>query len=273
MAKPLDELNELLEKRFYKFDLQAVRIMLGAAKSHYLDSLDPVWLLLLGPGSTGKTTMLNLLTGLDQAETFDILNEKEFLKWMKYGFLEMFASIEREGNVDTIRGNTLFVYDNVEDPFPKPSILHLLQQLHAGELRQTVETKEKIWKGKVTIIGASKPVPLPEILREEFLQVKLRTSTDRGRGVKTIKQMLHPQETPADLRRVVKKLFDASPSSPIPTLSAEQEQRIRDSFPDTTPQLAALAQGIAALQGQDQVEDQDIQDALRVGKDTKGDEE
>ena len=119
MSKPLDELNELLEKRFYKFDLQAVRIMLGAAKSHYLDSLEPVWLLLVGRGSSGKTTMLDLLTGLDQAETFDILNEKDFLKWMKYGFLKMFPS-EREGNVDTIRGNTLFVYDNAENPLPKP---------------------------------------------------------------------------------------------------------------------------------------------------------
>ena len=126
MSKPLDELNELLEKQFYNFDLQAVRILLGAAKSHYLDSLEPVWLLLVGPGSTGKTTMLKLLTGLDQAETFDILDEEAFLKWMKYGFLEMFPS-EREGNVDTIRGNTLFVYNNVEDPFPKPTILHLLQ--------------------------------------------------------------------------------------------------------------------------------------------------
>jgi len=251
MAKPLDELNELLEKRFYKFDLQAVRILLGAAKSHYLDSPDPVWLLLVGPGSSGKTTMLNLLTGLDQAETFDILDEEAFLKWMKYGFLEMFPS-EREGNVDTIRGNTLFVYDNVEDPFPKPAILHLLQQLHAGELRQTVDTKEKIWKGKVTIIGASRQVPLPDALREEFLQLKLRTSTDPGRGVKIMKQI------------------DASSSAPVPTLSAEQEQRIRASFPDAAPQLAALAKGIAALQGQDQVEEQDIQDALRIGKDTKG---
>ncbi len=272
MSKLLDELNELLETRFYKFDLQAVRIMLGAAKSHYLDLPDPVWLLLVGPGSSGKTTMLKLLTGLDQVETFDILNEKAFLNWIESGFLKMFAS-EREGNVDTIRGNTLFVYDHVEHPFPKPAILSLLQELHTGEFRRTVKTREKIWKGKVTIIGASKPVPLPEILREEFLQVKIQTSTDPGRGVKTIKQMGHEKPTPADLRRVVKKLFDGDPSSPVPTLSAEQEQRIRDSFPDTTPQLAALAQGIATLQGQDQVEEQDIQDALRVGNDTKGDEE
>jgi hypothetical protein len=272
MTKPLDELNELLEKQFYNFDLQAVRIMLGAVKSHYLDSLEPVWLLLVGPGSSGKTETLKLLTGLDQAQKLDVFNEEAFLKWMKYGFLEMFPS-EREGNVDTIRGNTLFVYDNVEDPFPKPAILSLLQELHTGEFRRTVKTKEKIWKGKVTIIGASRPVPLPDVLREEFLQVKLRTSTDPGRGVKTLQQMGHAKPTPADLRRVVKKLFDAPPSSPMPTLSAEQEQRILDLFPDTAPQLAALAQGIATLTGQDQVEEQDLQDALRVGKDTKGDEE
>jgi hypothetical protein len=40
MSKPLDELNELLEKWFYKFDLQAVRILLGAA-SPCLPLFDP----------------------------------------------------------------------------------------------------------------------------------------------------------------------------------------------------------------------------------------
>jgi hypothetical protein len=111
---------------------------------------------------------------------------------------------------------------------------------------------------------------LPDALRKEFLQLKLRTSTDPERGVKAMEQIDQAQEIRAELRSVVKKLFDASSSAPMPTLSAEQEQRILDSFPDTAPRLAALAKGIAALQGQDQVEEQDIQDALRVGKDTKG---
>ena len=88
-----------------------------------------------------------------------------------------------------------------------------------------------------------------------------------------MEQIDQAQEIRAELRSVVKKLFDASSSAPMPTLSKEQEQRILDSFPDATPQLAALAKGIAALQGQDQVEEQDLQDALRVGKDTKGDGE
>ena len=145
-------------------------------------------------------------------------------------------------------------------------------RLREGEIIDEVIKEVDVGGYDVTIIGASRPVPLPDALREKFLHVKLRTSTDPERGVKTLQQMGHEKPTPADLRKVIKKLFDASSSAPVPTLSEEQEQRIRASFPDTAPQLAALAKGIAALQGQDQVEEQDIQDALRVGKDTKGDE-
>jgi len=272
MSNPLDELDELLEKWYHKFDLQAVRIMLGAAKFHYLDLGDPVWLLL--EGASGKTTMLKLLTGLDQAQKLGIFDEKAFLNEKDGdGFLERFASIEEEGNVYTIRGNTLFVYDNIEYPLPKPAIVRLLQQLHAGEFRRIFKNKEKIWKGKVTIIGASRPNlynPLPDALREEFLQVKL--GTDRGQGValKAIEQIPHGNQIDAALRSVVRKLFDASPSSPAPTLSKEQEKRLWDLFPDAAPQLVAIAKGIAALQRRDKVEEQDLKDALRVGKDTKG---
>ena len=57
-SEPLDELYELLKKRFHKPDLQAVRIVLGTANYHYLNPPYPVapWALPEKPhGDAGAT--------------------------------------------------------------------------------------------------------------------------------------------------------------------------------------------------------------------------
>ena len=41
---PFAPLREVLERWFYKPDLQAIRIVLGTIKSHYLNLGDPAWL-------------------------------------------------------------------------------------------------------------------------------------------------------------------------------------------------------------------------------------
>ena len=69
---PFAQLNELLKKWYYKPDLQAVRIVLGAARTHYLNLGDPVWLFLVAPPGSGKTTMNIMATsGLSPSVCFE----------------------------------------------------------------------------------------------------------------------------------------------------------------------------------------------------------
>jgi pantothenate kinase-related protein Tda10 len=51
------EFNSVLEKWFYKPDLQAIRVVLGAIEAHYLKVGDPAWLFLVAPPGSGKSTM------------------------------------------------------------------------------------------------------------------------------------------------------------------------------------------------------------------------
>jgi len=63
---PLQDLYDHLEKWFYKPDLQATRIILGTAYSHYLPSKAPTWLFVVGPPSSGKTAIsITALQGLE----------------------------------------------------------------------------------------------------------------------------------------------------------------------------------------------------------------
>ena len=50
-------LNKILSEYFYKPDFQAIRIVLGTIKAHYLNIGDPAWLFAVAPPGTGKTTM------------------------------------------------------------------------------------------------------------------------------------------------------------------------------------------------------------------------
>src|SRR5438093_7074938 len=55
-ASPLDTLETTVRKCFFKPDFQAIRIVLGAMKSHYLNIGDPAWIFHIAPPATGKTT-------------------------------------------------------------------------------------------------------------------------------------------------------------------------------------------------------------------------
>ncbi|MDA2931173.1 hypothetical protein MYX84_14720, partial [Acidobacteria bacterium AH-259-O06] len=70
------QLNERLEKWFYQPDLQAMRIVLGTAKAHYLNIGDPAWLFVVAPPGTGKTTTSIMSTsGLPEVVTLGDVSE------------------------------------------------------------------------------------------------------------------------------------------------------------------------------------------------------
>lgn len=61
MKKLMDHISE----SFYKPDLQATRIILGTAFAHYFPRVDPIWLFVVGPPSSGKTAItIEGLSGL-----------------------------------------------------------------------------------------------------------------------------------------------------------------------------------------------------------------
>jgi Mg-chelatase subunit ChlI len=133
------------------------------------------------------------------------------------------------------------------------------------------------------------------VLGERFLQVRWHRPVSEEAGVWAIRQQGNEEEMQNSLRTVVRRVFDKSAKKP-PRLSELMQHRIaslaeiiaiarthvyRSSYgsreieyaPESEANtriskgLAAISKGIAALHGRAEVEEQDLQDAFRVGLD------
>ena len=169
MSKSFDQLNNCLEKWFYQPDLQAIRIVLGTAKAHYMNIGDPAWLFVVAPAGTGKTTTsIMSACGLPEVVTLGDVTENTFLsgffKHKDPGVLEKLGKTSQEGDIYTSQGNALFLLKDFTTVLSmrrekRKAILSQLREIHDGEFKRSFGTGEtKIWRGRVTIIGAVTPV-------------------------------------------------------------------------------------------------------------------
>ena len=308
---PFSQLNEQLTTWYYKPDLQATRIVLGAVKAHYLDIGDPAWLFVVAPPGTGKsTTSIMSACNLPEVVTIGDLSSNTFLSGFyghkDPGLLEKLGPTEQDGDTYISWGNGVLL---VKD-FPtvlsmrretRNAILSQLREIHDGEFRRDFGTGEtKIWRGRITVIAAVTPAldrrySIFTTLGERFLQVRWHRPDSSEAGEWAIKQQGNETEIKAGLQEAVERIFKQAPSKP-PTLGRRMTRRIasfaevvavarthvyREGFgsrdieyiPESEANtriakgLAAIARGVAALNGRKGVAEQDLQDALRVGLD------
>lgn len=153
-SEPLDELYELLKKRFHKPDLQAVRIVLGTAISHYLNPPYPVWLSVVAPEEVRKA-MVAMLSGLPRVVRIDSVNENSFLSECsgdKCGILQETGKTSGGNGVYRVTGDAIFLVSDLA--LQNSTTLRQLKQIHDGRLEETTRTGRKyIWEGRVTIIA------------------------------------------------------------------------------------------------------------------------
>lgn len=183
----------------------------------------------------------------------------------------------------------------------RAEILAQLREIHDGEFRKSFGTGEtKIWRGRATIIAAVTPVidrhySVFNVLGERFLQVRWHRPDSPEAGQRAIQQQGMEKIIRKQLRAAFKSLFEAETDTP-PTMSSKSERRLanlaelvaiarthvfRGSYgnreieyvpePEANTRiskgLAAIAKGIAALNGREVVAEQDLQDVFRVALD------
>ncbi len=107
---PFRPLREVLERWFYKPDLQALRIAMGTIKAHYLKIGTPAWLFVVAPPGTGKTTMsIMSACGLQEVQALGDVTENTFLSGFHGhkdpGLLEKLGPTTQEGHIYTTSGN------------------------------------------------------------------------------------------------------------------------------------------------------------------------
>ncbi len=235
------KLNERLVKWFYQPDLQAIRIVLGTAKAHYLDIGDPAWLFVVAPPGTGKTTTsIMSACGLPEVVSLGDVSENTFLsgfyKHKEPGVLEKLGKTTEEGNTFITKGNALFLLKDFTTVLSmrrekRKGILSQLREIHDGEFKRTFGTGEtKIWQGRVTIIAAVTPIldrhySIFTTLGERFLQVRWHRPNSHEAGEWAIRQQGNEAEIQEGLQEAVEEIFEQS-SKDAPALGVRMIRRI-----------------------------------------------
>ncbi len=179
-------------------------------------------------------------------------------------------------------------------------ILSQLREIHDGQFRRDFGTgATKIWNGRVSIVAAVTPVldryySIFSTLGERFMQVRWHR-TDEQAGEWAIDQQGRGEQMRKELSEAVRGIFDRSTNGEV-VLPKAMRRRIaslaeivalarthifRNGYgnreiehvpePEANTRLsqglAAIAKGIAALNRRNEVAEDDLRDAFRVGMD------
>jgi hypothetical protein len=223
------------------------------------------------------------------------------------GLLEKLGPVTEEGQTYTTNGNAVLLVKDFTTVLSmrhekRSAILGQLREIHDGEFKRDFGTGvSKIWRGRVTVIAAVTPVldryySIFSVLGERFLQVRWHRPDSPEAGQWAIDQQGSEGAIRQEARDSIQQIFKWAHRR-APLLTGEQGKRIAslaevvalgrthvfrsgygnreiEYVPESeantriSKALAAIARGIAALHGREAVEEQDLQDALRVGFDS-----
>jgi len=156
----------VLQRRFYKPDVQAIRIVLGTIQAHYLNIGDPAWLFVVAPPGTGKSTMsIVAASGLPEVVTLSDFTENTLLSGFyghqQPGLLEKLGTPTQVGQTYTTEGRGLLLAKDFTTVLTmrrekRAAILSQLREIHDGEFKRTFGTGvTKIFTGFFRIPSAS----------------------------------------------------------------------------------------------------------------------
>lgn len=195
-----DELSKLLSSWFYSPDLDALRVVLSVYVSHLLiqEEREPVWILIIGPPSTGKTSFLcHVISGLPFIKKVADLSGASFISGLavkKGGSSLLFdlAAIGDSKNKSdkSIKTHGVLIFPDFsslvsQKQETRAEIMAKLRQIHDGEYNPSKGTVTKGWEGKVSVIAAVTEAieqmwAVQRELGDRFVQIRW----DRGDGEK-----------------------------------------------------------------------------------------
>jgi hypothetical protein len=235
------DLNSVLQTHFFEPDLQAIRIVLGTIKAHYLNIGDPAWLFVVAPPGSGKTTLSIMgAAGLPQVIPLSEFTENTFLSGFhghaQPGLLEKLGIPIEHGGILETEGNAIFLAKDFTTVLSmrrekRAVILGQLREIHDGSFKRAFGTGvTKAWKGRITIIAAVTPIldthySIFSVLGERFLQVRWHRPKSEEAGEWAIRQQGREAEIQRQCREAITRIFENSTSS-APTLPTAMRKRI-----------------------------------------------
>lgn len=161
---------------FFNPDLEAVRITLAAAASHFHKDCDPLWLFILGPSSGDKTSLcINSLLDLSQVHMKGDITSKTFLSGYT-GTAHPSLLHQIGSGILAFKDFTTFMSKRAEE---QSEIASQLREIYDGSFAKDTGKGVSIkWVGKITVIAAATPAlerawSSRRDLGERFLQVRI----------------------------------------------------------------------------------------------------
>lgn len=223
------------------------------------------------------------------------------------GMLEKLGHTVEEGKTFISKGDAVLMAKDFTTVLSmrrekRAAILGQLREIHDGQFKRDFGTGvTKIWRGRITIIAAVTPVldryyAIFSVLGERFMQLRWHRPSSEEAGVWAIRQQGTEQQFQEASRNAIRKVLAAA-TKDVPTLSEAMQRRIsslaeiiaigrthvyRSNYgsreveyvpePEANTRiskaLAAIAKGVASVRGKNEVTEDDLQDAFRVGLDS-----
>ena len=179
ILKRWQALTTHLTTEFHKPDIEALEVALSAAAAHYCIQQDPVWLFVVGPSSSGKTSVvITALEGFGQdALTMGDLTPKTFISHFQGQGGKSKGLLHDIGKHKILlwKDFTTFISKKDDD---KLSIGSQLREIYDGKIvRHTGVGAEPEWEGLITIVAAATPAierawSIMRDLGERFVMVR-----------------------------------------------------------------------------------------------------
>jgi hypothetical protein len=247
LAKALEswaDLSEFLLEQFHEPDLEAVRVSLAVGISHYYLQDKPVWLLLIGPPATGKTTIVmeGCLPALSRVHILDELTPSTLLSgYTKNGRSSFLSRVGKDG-ILLFPDFTVFASGKWD---VKTQISGQLRKVYDGHYSREIGVGGKTiqWRGKITLIAATteegeRQWSVMRALGERFMHLRW----PRGDGLKVARaahnQLGHTAEIQQEILRLTTQFLD------LPTISPLQATVNPDDYG-----LTHLAEMVSILRG------------------------
>lgn len=220
-------LKEFTETWFHEPDMEVVEVAVSVAMAHYFKNDKPIWLMILGPPGSGKTSIpLTCLEALPFSYSQDDLSSSTFLSGLALGEKNQFSLLHNIGTPQDRSGIllfpdfTTFMSKRAEE---KEQVMGQLRRVYDGEFDRTIGNGRLSWKGKVTIVAAATPQveshwSSQRNLGERFMQVRW----PRGNGIEQAKKAIQQVEHENFIREQLKELTrafifpDERPPQPLP---------------------------------------------------------
>lgn len=226
-----EEYTNHIKKWFYRPDLEAVRITLAVATSHFHKDCDPIWLFILGPSSSSKTVVcINSLLDLPQVKMMGDITAKTFLSG--YTGTAHPSLLHQIGNgILAFKDFTTFMSKRPEE---QSEISSQLREIYDGAFcKHTGKGIPIAWKGKLTVIAAATPAlerawSSRRDLGERFLQVRMSRVDGVSQSEYAQRQRGFEEHISTRMKELARTFFQLTPpiTNPPPKLSNSQMTRV-----------------------------------------------